>query len=271
MRNFETVALHEQLRMRIAVSDRVPPQDSLYDFPTEQMTVYGEQAATSSPWPARTVATHDSDSTSRVISFVLGFALASLIAWLGSIRADRPAATRSTDAVATAVIPVVTGTTEETKDSKGEELTAFASLDAEAPTPVTVPAAVAQTPGDTYSLDIRSGGGTVAVVPASASAPVVAVRTARTQTATAGPAQPKTPSSPASDYRGGLVLSSSPAGAEVTVNGQVVGVTPVVLKDLPVGSRALVVRRDGYSPWSTSVRIVADQQTTVQAQLTPAR
>ena len=256
--------------MRIAVSDRVPPQDSLYDFPTEPMTVYGEQAATSSPWPARTVATPESDSTSRVISFVLGFALASLIAWLGSIRADRPAATPGTDAVATAVIPVVTGTTEETKDSKGEDLTALASLDAEAPTPVTVPAAVAQAPV-TFTPSTSVPAGAVAVVPASSSAPVVAVRTVRTHTSTAGPAQPKTPSSPASGYRGVLALSSSPAGAEVTVNGQVVGVTPVVLKDLPVGSRALVVRRDGYSPWSTSVRIVADQQTTVQAQLTPAR
>ena len=258
--------------MRIAVSDRVPPQDSLYEFPTEQITVYGEQAATSSPWPARTVATPESDSTSRVISFVLGFALASLIAWLGSIRAERPAATPGTDAVATAVIPVVTGTTEETKDSKGEDLTALASLDAETPTPVTVPAAVAQTPvtfTPTPSTSVPAAA--VAVVPASAPAPVAAVRTVRTHTSTAGPAQPKTPSSPASGYRGGLVLSSSPAGAEVTMNGQVVGVTPVVLKDLPVGSRALVVRRDGYSPWSTSVRIVADQQTTVQAQLTPAR
>jgi PEGA domain len=278
MRNFETAALLEQLRMRIAVPDRVPPQDSLYDFPTEQMTVYGEQAATSSPWPDRTAATHESDSTSRVISFVLGFALASLIAWLGSIRADRPAATPDTDAVATAVIPVVTGTTEETKDSKGEDLTSLASLDAEAPTPATVPAALAQSPVTfTPSTSVPAIPSTsvpaaaVAVVPASASAPAVAVRTVRTHTSTAAPAQPKTPSSPASGYRGGLVLSSSPAGAEVTVNGQVVGVTPVVLKDLLVGSRALVVRRDGYSPWSTSVRIVADQQTTVQAQLTPAR
>ena len=269
MRNFETAALHQQLRMRIAVPDRVPPQDSLYDFPTEQITVYGEQGATSSPWPARTVPTHESDSTSRVISFVLGFALASLIAWLGSIRADRPAATPGADAVATAVIPVVTGTTEETKDSKGEDLTALASLDAESPTPVTVPAAVAQTPV-TFTPSTSVPAAAVAVVPASASAPLVPVRTIRTRTSPPAPAQPKTPSSTASGYRGGLVLSSNPAGAEVTVNGQVVGVTPVVLKDLPVGSRALVVRRDGYSPWSTSVRIVADQQTIVQAMLIPA-
>jgi hypothetical protein len=65
------------------------------------------------------------------------------------------------------------------------------------------------------------------------------------------------------------VLNSTPAGAEVVVNGKVIGQTPVVLNDLPVGSRALIVRRDGYSPWSTSVRIVANQRTTVQATLTP--
>jgi hypothetical protein len=53
------------------------------------------------------------------------------------------------------------------------------------------------------------------------------------------------------------------------VNGQVVGQTPVVLNDMPVGSRALLVRLDGYSPWSASVRIVANQRTTVRAMLTP--
>jgi hypothetical protein len=56
----------------------------------------------------------------------------------------------------------------------------------------------------------------------------------------------------------------------VVVNGKVVGQTPVVLKDLPVGSRGVVVRRDGYSPWSTTVRIVANQLTTVKANLVPA-
>jgi len=49
----------------------------------------------------------------------------------------------------------------------------------------------------------------------------------------------------------------------------VVGRTPVVLNDLPVGSRAIVVRRDGYSPWSASVRVIANQRTTVRATLTP--
>ena len=67
------------------------------------------------------------------------------------------------------------------------------------------------------------------------------------------------------------MLSSSPQGAEVLVNGQVVGHTPVVLNDLPVGSRGLVVRLDGYSPWSTSVRIVANQRTAVHAPLRPVQ
>jgi hypothetical protein len=72
-------------------------------------------------------------------------------------------------------------------------------------------------------------------------------------------------------FRGGLSLTSNPAGAQVVLNGKVVGQTPVVLKDLPVGSRGIVVRHDGYSPWSASVRVVADQLTTVKANLVPAR
>ena len=234
MRSFETAGLHTRLRMRIAVSESVPPQDSLYDFQPESMTVYREPEAPSSPWPVRTLATHENDSTSRVISFVLGFALASVIAWLGNIRADRPAATPGTDVVATAVIPVVTGTTVETKETNGEDRAALASLDVAAARPVAVPAPIA----------------------------------VRTHARPTHPAQP-TASATAMGYRGVLVLNSSPQGAEVVVNGQVVGQTPVVLNDVPVGSRALLVRRDGYSPWSTSVRIVADRETAVQARLTP--
>jgi hypothetical protein len=246
----------------------VRAQDPLYDFPPESMTVYGEPAATPSAWPVRTPLPDATDSTSRVISFVLGFALASLIAWLGSIRADRPVATQGSDTVATTVTPVVAGTTEETKDSQAEELPAVASLNAAAAAPpVTVPP-----PADRAPITPASVGPVPAAPLRVASAPVASlasVRTAQTRETPVEPAQPKTPPSAAVGYRGGLVLSSTPQGAEVVVNGQVVGQTPVVLDDLPVGSRALIVRRDGYSPWSTSVRIVANQRTTVQATLTP--
>jgi hypothetical protein len=75
----------------------------------------------------------------------------------------------------------------------------------------------------------------------------------------------------ASGYRGVLVLNSSPEGAEVMVNGSTVGRTPLVIDDLPVGSRAVVVRREGYSSWSSSVRIVANERTIVSATLVPMR
>jgi hypothetical protein len=48
------------------------------------------------------------DTTSRVISFVLGFALASLIAWLGSIPGDEVAATGRSEPVAAVGTPVDT-------------------------------------------------------------------------------------------------------------------------------------------------------------------
>ena len=227
-------------------------QDPLYDFPPESMTVYGDQAAAPSTWPVRTRPRDETDSTSRVISFVLGFALASLIAWLGSIRADRPATAPVTDAVATAGIPVVADTTGEIKHSK-EPAAVIPSPETPPPVPATVESAPA-TP-----LPVVSG----------PVAPATPVKTVPTRVPPVAPAQPRTPSSAPPGYRGGLVLNSTPAGAEVVVNGKVVGQTPVVLNDLPVGSRALIVRRDGYSPWSTSVRIVANQRTTVQATLSP--
>jgi hypothetical protein len=76
---------------------------------------------------------------------------------------------------------------------------------------------------------------------------------------------------PTRGYRGALALTSSPEGAEVVVNGRVVGQTPVVLTDLPIGSRALLVRREGYTSWSSSVQVVANQRTTVRATLTPVQ
>jgi len=233
----------------------VPAQDPLYDFPPESLTVYGQQAAAPSTWPVRTRQRDETDSTSRVISFVLGFALASLIAWLGSIRADRPPTATATDAVATAGIPVVADTTGEIKNSK-EPAAVIPSP--ETPAPLTpAPVTVASAPAT--PLPVESA-------PVASAAPV---KTTPTRVPPVAPAQPRTPSSAPPGYRGGLVLNSTPAGAEVVVNGKVVGQTPVVLSDLPVGSRALIVRRDGYSPWSTSVRIVANQRTTVQATLTP--
>jgi hypothetical protein len=153
--------------------------------------------AASTSWSATPAPAHAIDTTSRVISFVLGFALASLVAWLGSIRDDLTVPPIE-EQVAAAITPVVTA---------------------------------------------AAGGTTTSDTPRSRSQSVVS--------------------------RGALALSSSPDGAQVVVDGEVVGETPVVLTDVPVGPRTVVVHLEGYSSWSASVRIVAGQRTTVRATLTP--
>jgi hypothetical protein len=203
---------------------------------------------------------HTIDTTSRVISFVLGFALASLIAWLGSISGDDVAATGNSAPVTAVGRPVVAAAIQEkTRATKRE-------LESPTPTPVAVlsTTSAAPTPAPTPAPAVR------AAAPAPSAPPVSLAKTAEpapTPSKTARPAATGLPS--ASGYRGALALTSSPDGAQVVLNGKVVGQTPVVLNDLPVGSRAIVVRRDGYSPWSASVRVIANQRTTVRATLTP--
>jgi hypothetical protein len=68
-------------------------------------------------------------------------------------------------------------------------------------------------------------------------------------------------------FRGSLTVASEPAGARVLLNGQPVGVTPLVLRGLPAGSRVVRVEADGYHSWSAAVRVVADQDTQVHATL----
>ncbi len=78
------------------------------------------------------------------------------------------------------------------------------------------------------------------------------------------------PTSRATQFLGSLAVSSDPEGAQVSVNGLPVGTTPLVLRDLPVGSRVVRVHRDGYQPWSSVVRVVADERTNVTAPLAPS-
>jgi hypothetical protein len=50
-----------------------------------------------------------------------------------------------------------------------------------------------------------------------------------------------------------------------------VGSTPLVLDNLPVGSRAVRIEADGYQRWSASTRVVANQQTRLSAILARAK
>ena len=57
-------------------------------------------------------------------------------------------------------------------------------------------------------------------------------------------------------------LSSSPAGAEIRVDGRPLGETPAVL-ELTAGERQIEVVRAGYNVWTRQIRVVADEPLTI--------
>ena len=82
-------------------------------------------------------------------------------------------------------------------------------------------------------------------------------------------ASSRSPAARVTRFSGTLALHSKPSGARVSINGKPVGVTPIVVSRLPAGSRVVRVTTDGYRPWSSAVRIVANQRNLVTATLDP--
>lgn len=72
---------------------------------------------------------------------------------------------------------------------------------------------------------------------------------------------------PAPLLRGSLAVSSSPPGAQVFVNDVAVGLTPLVLDGVSIGSRVVRIELEGHERWSSVVRVVANEQTTATASL----
>lgn len=70
-------------------------------------------------------------------------------------------------------------------------------------------------------------------------------------------------------FRGALQIRSLPGGARVFINGTPAGVTPLLLPNERIGSRAVRLELDGYDTWTGLVRIVANQQTVTSAVLRP--
>ena len=71
-------------------------------------------------------------------------------------------------------------------------------------------------------------------------------------------------------YRGTLMINSQPRGARIFLNDRYVGQTPMLIRALPAGSRAVRLRLDGYQPWSRGVSVVANDVTRVAAKLNRA-
>ena len=85
---------------------------------------------------------------------------------------------------------------------------------------------------------------------------------ARTAAAPAGAAGPA-----AGGFVGTLVVESRPAGAKVFLDGRGVGVTPLTLNDVTVGSHVVRLDLAGHQRWSTSIRVVAGERERVAASL----
>ena len=75
------------------------------------------------------------------------------------------------------------------------------------------------------------------------------------------------PTAPEKSGPGGLTVQSRPAGAQVYVNDQLAGSTPLTIPDVPAGAARVRIELDGYQPWITTVRVNAGDQTKVSASL----
>ena len=65
---------------------------------------------------------------------------------------------------------------------------------------------------------------------------------------------------------GSLAVQSRPAGAEVTIDGILAGVTPLLVT-LPVGRHQVLIEGDGYQAWVTSAEVAMSERAQVNASL----
>jgi hypothetical protein len=91
-------------------------------------------------------------------------------------------------------------------------------------------------------------------------------------TATNLPApRPRTAASVASAVatRGSIEVVSRPSGAEVALDGRIVGTTPVSIPDVTEGTHVVGIELAGFNRWATSVYVNRGQQARVGASLAP--
>jgi hypothetical protein len=66
---------------------------------------------------------------------------------------------------------------------------------------------------------------------------------------------------------GALTIETRPAGAKAFVDGKLVGTTPLQIPEVATGLHEVRIERDGYLPWTSSVRVVAGELHRVAASL----
>jgi hypothetical protein len=69
---------------------------------------------------------------------------------------------------------------------------------------------------------------------------------------------------------GSLFINTTPAGAQLTLDGSAAGISPVTLPNITMGSHMLNVSKESFVTRSIPVTITADQVTTVNVVLLPS-
>ena len=82
------------------------------------------------------------------------------------------------------------------------------------------------------------------------------------------PARSPAPAAPAAATGTGMLsVESRPSGANVVLDGKVIGTTPLTTQSVPTGTHAIRLELDGYRIWAGAVRITANEQARVRASL----
>ena len=125
----------------------------------------------------------------------------------------------------------------------------------------TTPLALSEIPYGSYTLRVSRPGyvSQVHELSISAGQPVgaVSVGLMPAATGTASPAR----------AAGSVFVESRPPDAQVFLDGERVGRTPVLLPDVAAGLHEIRIQRDGYRVWSTTTRVVTSERTRVGASL----
>ncbi len=79
-----------------------------------------------------------------------------------------------------------------------------------------------------------------------------------------------TPTATGSTTTASVTLDSTPSGASVSLNNEFRGYTPLTISGLAPGSYSVLVSRDGYMTWQTTLTVAAGDGVTQTAVLNPA-
>ena len=68
---------------------------------------------------------------------------------------------------------------------------------------------------------------------------------------------------------GTISITSEPSGAEIYLDGEYQGTTPMTISDVILGDHKIELKKSGYEDWSASVSVKADETESVSAGLKP--